>query len=65
MSAGEARDYHTVQAQAFAGSRADLITAITMTYPAEAIGVTEAARTVGMPVGDLVHRRDRRPAADG
>ena len=49
MSASEAGDYHAVQAQAFAGSRADLITAITMTYPAEAIGVTEAARRVGMP----------------
>ena len=50
MSARAARDYHAVQAGAFAGSRADLITAVTMTYPAEAIGVTEAAQRVGMPV---------------
>jgi S-methylmethionine-dependent homocysteine/selenocysteine methylase len=39
-----------VQARAFAASEADLITAITMTYVEEAIGVAEAARAAGLPV---------------
>jgi S-methylmethionine-dependent homocysteine/selenocysteine methylase len=50
MEAEEAADYHALQAEVFADSEADLITAITMTYPGEAIGVVEAARRVGMPV---------------
>ncbi len=41
-----------------------MVTAITMTYVPEAIGVTRAAEPAGMPVVDLVHGRDRRPAAD-
>jgi S-methylmethionine-dependent homocysteine/selenocysteine methylase len=50
MTAEEAAAYHSRQAAVFADAGADLITAITMTYPAEAIGVTEAARAAGMPV---------------
>jgi S-methylmethionine-dependent homocysteine/selenocysteine methylase len=50
MSPAEAAGYHGLQARAFAASEADLITAITMTYPAEAIGIAEAARRVEMPV---------------
>ncbi|HWM18980.1 MAG TPA: homocysteine S-methyltransferase family protein [Ilumatobacteraceae bacterium] len=50
MSVEEAAAYHSRQAGVFAAAGADLITAITMTYPAEAIGVTEAARAAGMPV---------------
>lgn len=50
MTADEAKAYHALQARAFAGSEADLITAMTMTYVEEAIGITEAARAVGMPV---------------
>lgn len=50
MSVGEARAYHSLQARTFADSDADLITAITMTYVEEAIGVVQAARAVGMPV---------------
>jgi S-methylmethionine-dependent homocysteine/selenocysteine methylase len=50
MTVEAARAYHALQAQAFADSDADLITAITMTHPAEAIGVALAARDVGMPV---------------
>ena len=50
MTVEEARAYHALQAQAFADSEADLITAITMTHPAEAIGVALAARDAGMPV---------------
>jgi S-methylmethionine-dependent homocysteine/selenocysteine methylase len=50
MTIEEARTYHALQARAFAEAEADLITAITMTHPAEAIGVALAARDVGMPV---------------
>lgn len=50
MTADEACTYHAVQARAFAGTDADLITAITMTYLEEAIGVTEAAHAAAMPV---------------
>ena len=50
MSVDEAQSYHGLQARTFADSAADLITALTMTYPAEAIGVAHAARAVEMPV---------------
>jgi S-methylmethionine-dependent homocysteine/selenocysteine methylase len=50
MTADEARTYHALQARAFARAGADLVTAITMTYAEEAIGLAEAARDAGMPV---------------
>jgi homocysteine S-methyltransferase len=50
MTVEEARNYHALQASTFAAAGADLITAITMTYVEEAIGVTMAARAVDMPV---------------
>ena len=34
----------------FAAAGVDLVTAITMTYPAEAIGIANAARAAGVPV---------------
>jgi S-methylmethionine-dependent homocysteine/selenocysteine methylase len=50
MTSNEARTYHSLQARAFAEAGADLITAITMTYAAEAIGIAAAAQAVGLPV---------------
>lgn len=50
MTTDEARTYHAVQARTFAATDADLVTAITMTYATEAIGVIEAAHAVDMPV---------------
>ncbi len=50
MKVEEARSYHGLQAWVLAESEAGLITAITMTHPAEAIGLTLSARDVGMPV---------------
>jgi S-methylmethionine-dependent homocysteine/selenocysteine methylase len=50
MTVEEACAYHSLQARAFATSEADLITAITMNHPAEAIGVALAARDAAMPV---------------
>ena len=50
MSAAEATDYHGLQARAFADAGADMMSAITMTYAEEAIGITRAAVAVELPV---------------
>ncbi|HVL70566.1 MAG TPA: homocysteine S-methyltransferase family protein [Beijerinckiaceae bacterium] len=50
MSAAEAQAYHARQIAVFAESEADMVTAVTMTYPDEAVGVTRAARAAGLPV---------------
>jgi S-methylmethionine-dependent homocysteine/selenocysteine methylase len=50
MSAKDAEAYHGVQIETFAGTAADLVTAITMTYVDEAVGVVRAARGAGLPV---------------
>jgi S-methylmethionine-dependent homocysteine/selenocysteine methylase len=50
MTAAEARLYHTTQANIFSETNADMITAITMTYAEEAIGLTRAAKAADMPV---------------
>ncbi|HEX5894880.1 MAG TPA: homocysteine S-methyltransferase family protein [Thermoleophilaceae bacterium] len=49
LSADDARDYHSTQIGTFADTAADMVTAITMTYPDEAIGLTQAARDAGLP----------------
>ena len=50
MSAGEAAAYHGPAIRVYAAAEADMVTAITMTYAEEAIGITRAARAAGMPV---------------
>lgn len=50
MSEDEAADYHRVQVETFAGTAADLVTAITMNYAEEAIGVARAAKRAALPV---------------
>ena len=50
MTAEQAEQYHSEQIGSFSRTSADMITAITMTYAEEAIGVTRAARAVAMPV---------------
>jgi S-methylmethionine-dependent homocysteine/selenocysteine methylase len=50
MSAVEAEAYHREQVETFAGSRADLVTAITMNYVEEAVGIARAAQQANMPV---------------
>jgi S-methylmethionine-dependent homocysteine/selenocysteine methylase len=50
MTVPEARNYHAFQARTFRDTEADLVTAITMTYIDEAIGVAQAAESAGMPV---------------
>jgi S-methylmethionine-dependent homocysteine/selenocysteine methylase len=49
LSADEAADYHSEQIRTFADTAADQVTAITMTYPDEAIGVARAAKDAGIP----------------
>jgi S-methylmethionine-dependent homocysteine/selenocysteine methylase len=49
MSAREAEDYHSFQAGLFADSGADLVTAVTMNYAEEAIGIARAAAAAGIP----------------
>ena len=50
MSASEAAAYHGLQARSFAEAGAAMMTAVTMTYAEEGIGVARAARGVGLPV---------------
>jgi homocysteine S-methyltransferase len=50
MTAEAARAYHRPQVTTFADTQADLVTAMTLTYPDEAIGIAQAARDVQMPV---------------
>ena len=50
MTAEAARDYHRPQISTFADTQADLVTAMTLAYPDEAIGIARAARDVEMPV---------------
>jgi len=50
MAAGEATDYHAAQIETFAGTNADMVCAITLTYAEEAVGIVDAAAARGMPV---------------
>jgi S-methylmethionine-dependent homocysteine/selenocysteine methylase len=50
MSAEEAEAYHGRQVRVFEAAGADMVTAITMTYVNEAVGIVRAARAAGMPV---------------
>jgi homocysteine S-methyltransferase len=50
MSAAEAEDYHAEQIAVFAGTAADMVSALTMTNINEAIGLARAAVAARMPV---------------
>jgi S-methylmethionine-dependent homocysteine/selenocysteine methylase len=50
MSAEEAQQYHKAQIDTFNATDADMVTAITMNYVEEAIGIVRAARSVNLPV---------------
>ena len=49
MSAKQAKTYHRHQIETFANSEADMVTAVTMTYANEAIGIARAAKQAGIP----------------
>lgn len=49
MSSEDAQEYHSRQVGVFAESAADMVTAITMTYAEEAVGVVRAAAAAEIP----------------
>jgi S-methylmethionine-dependent homocysteine/selenocysteine methylase len=49
MTADEAEAYHAEQIGTFATTAADMVSAITMTYTEEAIGIARAAKAAGLP----------------
>jgi len=63
MSAEAARNYHKSQIEALAAGGADLVTAITLGYADEAIGVAEAAAEIDVPcvIGFTVETDGRLP----
>jgi S-methylmethionine-dependent homocysteine/selenocysteine methylase len=67
MSASAARDYHSTQIGTFADTAADMVTAVTMTYVDEAIGVARAARDAGLPaaISFTVETDGRLPSGEG
>ncbi len=50
MSVNQARHYHSAQIKSFAQSNADMVSALTLNYVEEAIGITLAAQRHEMPV---------------
>lgn len=50
MGADDARAYHSVQIETFAGTDADLVSAFTLNYVEEAVGVAAAAKEHDLPV---------------
>ena len=50
QTAQQAADYHSWQVDLFADTEADFISALTLNYSEEAIGITRAAQEAGMPV---------------
>ena len=50
MNGDEAEAYHRHQVEIFAGTAADMVTAVTMTHAGEAIGIARAAHAAGLPV---------------
>ncbi len=49
LSAAAARDYHSTQITTFSQTAAEMVTAVTMTYVEEAIGIADAAAAAGLP----------------
>lgn len=50
MTAREAEEFHRPQIEAFKAAGAEMCTALTMTYAAEAIGISKAAQAAGLPI---------------
>ena len=50
MTAEEAERYHAVQISTLSHTSADMVTALTMNYAEEAVGIARASRRFGMPV---------------
>jgi homocysteine S-methyltransferase len=50
MTANEAQEYHRFQIEIFRDTEADMVSAFTINYVEEAIGIVRAAKAAGMPV---------------
>lgn len=50
MTADEAQRYHEPQIAALGSEATDVVSALTLAYPAKAIGITRAGEQVGVPV---------------
>jgi S-methylmethionine-dependent homocysteine/selenocysteine methylase len=50
LSADEAAEYHSTQIDTFSDTEADMVTALTLTYVDEAIGIARATHAAGIPV---------------
>jgi S-methylmethionine-dependent homocysteine/selenocysteine methylase len=50
QTAEEAQDYHAAQIETFAGTDADLVSALTLNYVEEAVGIARAAGDARIPV---------------
>jgi S-methylmethionine-dependent homocysteine/selenocysteine methylase len=50
MTADEAERYHTAQLQTLSDTAVELVTALTLTYADEAVGIVRAARAAGLPI---------------
>ncbi len=50
MTAADAERYHAVQIATLSETAADMVTALTIPYVEEAIGIARASRRIGMPV---------------
>jgi homocysteine S-methyltransferase len=66
MDAEEAEQYHAFQLRALAGTGCTQVSALTLTYPEEAIGIVRAAIAAGLPIviGFTVETDGRLPNGD-
>ncbi len=66
MSAAEAEHYHAPLLEVFSDTATDMVSAMTMTYPEEAIGIVRAAQKNGMPavISFTVEIDGRLPSGD-
>jgi S-methylmethionine-dependent homocysteine/selenocysteine methylase len=67
LTASAARDYHSTQIATFGDTAADMVTALTMTYADEAIGIAQAAGDAGLPavISFTVETDGRLPSGQG
>lgn len=49
MTSSEAEDYHSEQIKVFREAGVDMVSAVTMNYPQEAVGIASAAMSFGLP----------------
>jgi homocysteine S-methyltransferase len=67
MTAAEAERYHAPQIETFADTAVDLVSALTLTYAEEAVGILRAARSTDVPmvISFTVETDGRLPSGQG